>query len=152
MADAASVSSRMAETKDGEEAEQPEEGGLENNVRAMIDSSHFNDFVDQVQGGGDDDNLFLLAYSHAANNKEEDQRYLQIMFRKYAEQAWDQKGHKLEGQMNLTKKGARKLAHEVLQNWKGLTNEENDSYIAQNFDSIWSKFDNANKGGVLNQE
>ena len=76
VADAAYVSNRMAQDKSTEE-DQASESSVPNDVRAMIDSSHFNDFVDSVQGtGGDDDNLFLLAYSHSANNKEEDQRYL----------------------------------------------------------------------------
>ena len=46
-------------------------------AQALIDQNQFNDFVDSVQDGAtDDDNLFLMAYSHAAQNKDEDRRYL----------------------------------------------------------------------------
>ena len=54
-------------------------------AQALIDQNQFNDFVDSVQDGAtDDDTLFLMAYSHshcfqyghAAQNKDEDRRYL----------------------------------------------------------------------------
>ena len=95
-----------------------------------------------------------MTYSHAGNNKEDDDRYLRIKFKKYAEQAWDEKGNQIKGQISLSKKGAQKFAAEVLQNWKGLTKEENESYIAQNFENIWSNnVSSAKKDmGMLNLE
>ena len=95
-----------------------------------------------------------MTYTHASNSKEDDDRYLRIMFKKYAEQAWDEKGHQIEGKKALSKKGAMKFASEVLASWKKLTQEENESYIQQNFDNIWSKFDTSPKKdmGMLNME
>ena len=34
----------------------------------------------------------------------------------------------------LSKKGAFKLSHDILKTWKNLNDEEDESYLAQNFD------------------
>ena len=34
----------------------------------------------------------------------------------------------------LSKKGALKFSKEILENWKKLTSEENESYLQQNFE------------------
>ena len=39
----------------------------------------------------------------------------------------------------LSKKGALKLSKDILKTWKNLTDEENESYIQQNFEQIWNK-------------
>lgn len=122
VADAAAISQRMKDNSDGGEP-------ANENVNSLIDSTQFDQFVDQVQDGDSDDSMFLLTYTHASNNKDDDDRYLRIMFKKYAEQAWDEKGHQIEGKKALSKKGAQKFATEVLANWKKLTAEENESYI-----------------------
>lgn len=67
------------------------------------------------------------------------------MFNKFAEQAWDEKGNMIKDQKVLSKKGARKFSHDVLANWKKFSNEENESYLQQNFDEIWNK---SNKTGT----
>ena len=76
------------------------------------------------------------------------------MYSKFAEQAWNDKGKKIEGKYVLGKKSARNFAKEVLANWKGLTPEENESYLAQNFDTIWAQYDNSPKkeSGMLTFE
>ena len=53
----------------------------------------------------------------------------------------------------LSKKGAVKFSREVLKSWKKLTTEENESWINQNFDEIWGKYDPSEQGmGMLNLE
>lgn len=54
----------------------------------------------------------------------------------------------------LSKKGARKFSLEILENWKKFTPEENESYLLQNFETIWNNYDNSEgKGtGMLNLE
>ena len=98
-------------------------------------------------GASDDDNLFLMAYSHAAGSKEEDNRYLKIMFTKYSEQSWDEKGNPIAGQFVLSKQGARKFASEVLAKWLNLNSEEDESYLQQNFDNIWAQNNGKDVGG-----
>ncbi len=41
----------------------------------------------------------------------------------------------------LSKKSAMKLSKEVLKSWKNLSDEENESYIQQNFEQILKKCD-----------
>jgi len=46
----------------------------------------------------------------------------------------------------LSKKGAVKMSKEVLTNWKKeLNTEELESYVEQNVDTIWSKYDSSEK-------
>lgn len=54
----------------------------------------------------------------------------------------------------LSKSGSRKFARTVLANWKKFSNEENDSYLQQNFDDIWNKCDKtgSSETGNLNLE
>lgn len=146
-ADAAAISQKMKDNSEG--GDQASE-----NVNSLIDSTQFDQFVDQVQDGDSDDSLFMLTYTHSSNNKDDDERYLRILFKKYAEQAWDEKGHQIEGKKALSKKGAKKFATEILSSWQKLSAEENESYIQQNFDQTWSKFDSSpsKDTGMLNME
>lgn len=45
--------------------------------------------ADQLADGDFDADNFLAIYSHETNNAEDDQKYLEIIFNKYSEQAWD---------------------------------------------------------------
>ena len=47
------------------------------------------DFANDEQGSDD----FLAVYTHEEDNKDDDQKYLKILFGKYSEQAWDDKGN-----------------------------------------------------------
>ena len=71
----------------------------------------------------------MSIYSHDNNNPEDDKRYLQMLFNKYSEQAWDEKGQKIENLKVLSKKGATKMSRDVLASWNKLNKEEIDSYI-----------------------
>lgn len=109
-------------------------------TQELVGQSNFQDFVEQIsEGDFYDDENFLLGYNHDMQNQEDDKRYLKIQFNKFAEQAWDEKGNMLKNQKALSKHGARKFSHDVLANWKKFSNEENDSYLQQNFDEIWNK-------------
>ena len=68
-------------------------------------------------------------YSHDNNNKEDDQRFLQTIFKRYSEQAWDKTGKPVGDTKVLSKKNAMKFSKDVLANWKKLSEEENESYI-----------------------
>lgn len=109
------------------------------NPSELVDQSKFQDFVDNINENDGDEETFLLTYNHAQNNQDDDHRYIKVQFGKFAEQAWDEKGNMLKDQKVLSRKGTMKFAHTVLANWKKFTNEENDSYIQQNFDEIWNK-------------
>jgi len=43
----------------------------------------------------------------------------------------------------LSKKGTTKVSKEVLKNWKKLDSDEIDSWITQNFEDIWAKYDSS---------
>ena len=47
----------------------------------------------------------------------------------------------IKDQKVLSKNSALKFAHAVLGNWKKFSQEENDSYLQQNFEEIWNKCD-----------
>ena len=66
---------------------------------------------------------------------------MQVLFAKYSEQAWDSKGQMIKDTKVLSKKGALKLSKDILNTWKNLTDEENESYIQQNFEQIWNKIE-----------
>ena len=114
-------------------------------AQELVGQSNFQDFVEQINSGDmyDDEN-FMLAYNHDTQNQEDDKRYIKVQFNKCAEQAWDEKGNMIKDQKVLSKKGAKKFSHIVLANWKKFNDEENDSYLQQNFDEIWNK---SNKTG-----
>ena len=76
-----------------------------------------------------DDEGFMATYNHDINNNEEDSRYTKIVFNKYSEQAWGNDGNPIADSKVLSKRGARKFSKEILQNWKKLTAEENESWI-----------------------
>lgn len=46
--------------------------------------------ADQLADGDYDADNFLAIYNHESNNTEDDSKYLQIIFNKYSEQAWDE--------------------------------------------------------------
>ena len=71
----------------------------------------------------------MAIYNHDGASEEENDRFLKTIFNRNAEQAWDEKGTKLEGIKVLTKKESIKFAQEILSNWKKLSPEENESYI-----------------------
>ena len=75
----------------------------------------------------------MLSYNHDLQNAEDDARYVKIQFNKFAEQAWDEKGNMIKDQKVLSQKGARKFSQTILANWKKFSNEENESYLQQNF-------------------
>ena len=127
MAAAADVSDRLNQKQVDEDGNVMDQ----ETVGALIESNQFNDFVDQVQDATnvEDESLFTMAYSHQAGDKEEDKKFLQIKFNKFAEQSWDEKGNKIPGKVTLTKNKAKKFAGEVLENWLNLSAEENESYL-----------------------
>tara|TARA_B110000305_G_C19114007_1_gene481094 strand:+ start:274 stop:582 length:309 start_codon:yes stop_codon:yes gene_type:complete len=102
---------------------------MENLQENLIQNNEFSDFVDELNEGGLDDDSFMATYSHAANNSEDDERYIKTIFNKFAEQAWDQSGKPIKDKKALSKRGATKFSKEVLENWKKLAADEIDSYI-----------------------
>ena len=58
----------------------------------------------------------------------------------------------IKDQKALSKRGAKKFSHDVLSNWKKFSNEENESYLQQNFEEIWNKSikTGANETGFMN--
>lgn len=92
-----------------------------------------------MQTGEFSTDSFLAIYNHVGASKEDDDRFLKLTFLRYAEQAWDDKGQPLKDTKVLSKKSAEKFSRDVLSNWKKLTSEENESYLQQNFESIFEK-------------
>ena len=92
-----------------------------------------------MQSGELGSDTFMAVYNHASATDEDNERYLHTLFNKMGEQAWDEKGNKLDGVKVLTPKETKKFAMQVLADWKRLTPEENDSYIEQNFDEIYNR-------------
>ena len=96
-----------------------------------------------MEEGDFDDDSFMATYSHATdatNYSEDDERYIKMIFQKFAEQAWDDKGNPIPDKKVLSQKSTKKFAKIILAQWKQLDDEANDSYIEQNFDDTWNKF------------
>lgn len=94
-----------------------------------IGNNKFEDFVDEIQSGNLDDDGFLLTYNHDQNIQDEDNRFVEVVYKKFAEQAWDTNGKPIPNLKVLSQTGAKKFSKEVLANWKKLSQEENDSWI-----------------------
>ena len=62
----------------------------------------------------------MATYNHASSEtySEDDERYIKIEYNKDAEQAWDDSGKPIKDKKVLSKKGAKKFAHEILATWK----------------------------------
>ena len=54
--------------------------------------NEYSEMADQLADGDYDADNFLAIYNHESGNQEDDVRYLQMLFNKYSEQAWDEKG------------------------------------------------------------
>lgn len=93
-----------------------------------MQSAGFSDFVDDIEDGENDEN-FMMTYTHDANVADDDKRFVSLVFKKNAEQAWDDQGKPIKDKKVLSKRGATKFSKEILGKWKKLSDEENESYI-----------------------
>ena len=85
---------------------------------------------DGFEEGEQSNDDFIAVYEYKEGNQEENKKYLNIKFNQYSEQAWDDKGNKIEDLKVLSKKGAAKMSKDVLTSWKkDLDEEAVDSYI-----------------------
>ena len=94
----------------------------------------------------------MATYNHVSSSDtytDDDERYIRLVFNKSSEQAWDDSGKPIKDKKVLSKKGAKKFAHEILATWKKFSQEETDSYIEQNFDNIWGNYCKEDKGGNI---
>ena len=85
-----------------------------------------------MEEGDFDDDSFLATYTHVpevASYNEDDERYIKMIFLKFAEQAWDDKGNPIADQKVLSQKTTKKFSKIILGQWKKLDEESNDSYI-----------------------
>ena len=101
-----------------------------------------------MQSGELGSDSFMAIYNHDSATDEDNERYLRTLFNRLGEQAWDEKGNKIDGVKVLTPKETKKFAMQVLANWKRLTPEENESYIEQNYEEIYSKQEFDRKVGM----